>query len=111
RRPCLERSDRRRGVRAEAEAFPHRRALDLIALDQREDQVGAWAGRVDEALGRLGAQLMLEMGRRVLQVRNDLTEAPARLAPPDVPRFQHDRTGAALGEMDGRGQTRVAAAD
>src|SRR5438270_12351632 len=96
---------------AEDEAVAHHRALDPILFDQPEYQIGAAACRVHETLGDLVAELTCEMLRRMLEIRHDLTEAPAGLAPTDVPRFEHEGMDPTLRKVQRRGHPGVASAD
>ena len=87
-------------------------AVDAVAPDDVEDQIGAVGLPLDQAgCERLAQHLADRRDLVEMEGRRAVPGVAAGTALPDPRRFQHDRIDAALAQVQGGGEARIAAAD
>ena len=109
--PTFQVSEAFRRMRRRQDARAPRRAVDAVARDQAQHQVGPVADGTDQRRAALLAEALLDLVRLVLQRRHDLAVVAARGAPARLVGIEHQHRAAPLGEVQGGGESGVARAD
>ena len=92
-------------------AGPHRVAGDAMAGDQVEHGIGGAAGHLDQGMAVAFAEAAQQFVGIVLEAGDHLAAVAARGAPAGFVRIDHAHRDAALGQVQGARQPRVAGAD
>ena len=82
-----------------------------MAGDELEDEIGGTTGDLPHPPAHVRAELLLQLVWIVLESRDDLPAIASGSAPAGLCRVEHHHVRAALGQVEGRRQARVAGAD